>query len=296
MNLYALKVFVTVVKQGSVSGAAQRLHISQPAVTIQIRNLERELGFSVFKKKGRGIELNEPGTYVYNEAVRLFALENEIENKIKLYMEGQNGSLTIFSTNFPATHFMPHWISQFKKIYPDIKIHIQSGNTTTALEKLSNGEVDLAIIASFHIPNEHEHLEIIKILEDEQCFIVPKGHPFGSRTVNLQQIVEEGFVLREKGSSTRELIFSLFQIHQLPTPIIHVEVNRIEEAIMTVAGGYGMTLAPKKAVIPYIEMDLVEVVDVRGVNLKRHINLCTLKSSSPSPSAKNFMSLLCNQR
>lgn len=292
MNLNALRHFVSVVKTGSVTGAARELHISQPAISMQIKNLEKELGHTLFKARGRGIELTEAGEVVYQQAVKLFLAEEEAERIIEQYTSGVTGNIRVFATNFPASYLMPGWIAGFKQLYPETGIQIFSGNTKSALDKLMKNEIDFAVIASHSsLPDE---ADIVHLLDDELFFIVPWNHPLASKRAEFEDLMEEDFILRGEGSSTRALVESLCQIKQVQLQRTPVQVERLEEAIGIVASGYGITLAPRLAISPYMDRGLVSVVKVNDLYLTRRIKLCKKKGNHFSPAVKNFMNYIVN--
>lgn len=290
MNLLALRQFINVVQMGSVTSAAKQLHISQPAITMQIRNLEKELGVTLFRAKGRGIELTEAGAFIYQQAIKLFTAEEEVEKKIEQYTNGVTGKVRIFATNFPASYLFPKWIANFKKRYPSVEITLNSGNTESALEKLVMYEADIAVIASpFSIPEE---LEAIDLLEDELFFIVPRGHPLGSKVVEFKDLMNECFILRGEGSSTKALIDSLCHVRQIHLQNAPIQVEKIEEAIQIVSFGYGITLAPKLAISPYLNAELIEIVHIEDLQLSRKIRLCMRRGVDLGPAVRNLINLI----
>ncbi|MGP1906544.1 LysR family transcriptional regulator [Metabacillus sp. JX24] len=292
MNLNAMRQFVTVVQAGSVTGAAKELHISQPAISMQIRNLEKELGHTLFKARGRGIELTEAGEFIFQQAVKLFMAEEEAERKIEQYRRGITGNIRIFATNFAASYLMPGWIARYKRLYPEAGIQLFSGNTKSAIDKLMKNEIDFAVIAS-HSPLPDE-ADIVHLLDDELLFIVPCHHPLASKRAEFEDLIEEDFILRGEGSSTRSLVESLCQIKQVHLQKTPVQVERLEEAIGVVASGYGITLAPRMAISAYMHRGLVSVVQVNDLNLTRRIKLCKKKGNHFSPAVKNFMDFIEN--
>lgn len=290
MNLHALRQFTHVVRKGSVTLAAKELHISQPAITMQIRNLEKELGVTLFQAKGRGIELTEAGEFIYRQAKKIFSLEEEVERKIEQYTNGVTGKVRIFATNFPASYLMPSWIASFKKLYPKVGITLYSGNTESALEKLSTYQVDFAIIAShFPVPDE---LETTTLLEDELFFIVPSDHALASKVVEFKDLINEDFILRGEGSSTKEFIESICRVRKIYLKKEPSQVERVEEAIRIVASGYGITLAPRLAFNPYLEAKKVDIVHLKDLQLSRNIKLCKRKGVELPPAVLNAINLI----
>lgn len=288
MNLLALKVFFCVAQKGSVTKAAESLLISQPAVTQHLRNLEKELGIPLVKPEGRGIALTFAGYELQQLADKLFAVEHEIEHRMKQILQGSRGELTIAATYLPATLLLPKWIARFKTEHEDISIKVTTVNSHEAFERIRSGRADVAIIGSgWELPDiRWEHL-----FDDELWFIVPAHHPLANHDVTLQQMMEETFVIREEGSSTRERFFSMCRTYNVRQPQIGMQFNGLYETIRAVHAGYGATLISAMAVKEYVDRGDVAKVNVAQVELKRPIAICTSKATL-SPIAEQFLELI----
>ncbi|WP_028552520.1 LysR family transcriptional regulator [Paenibacillus sp. UNC451MF] len=289
MNLLALKVFYCVAQKGSVTKAAENLLISQPAVTQHLRNLEKEIGTTLVQPEGRGITLTYAGHELHHLADKLFAVEQEIEHRMKQILEGTRGELTIAATYLPATLLLPKWIAHFKTEHEHVALKVTTVNSQEAFELLYNSKADVAIIGGgWELPDiQWEHL-----LDDELWFIVPTHHPFANREVTLQQMMEETFVIREEGSSTRERFLSMCRTYNVRQPKIGMQFNGLYETIKAVHAGYGATLISAMAVQEYVDRGDVARVYVSQVELKRPIAICTAITSTLSPIAKQFLALI----
>lgn len=292
MNLHALKVFHTVAQLGNVTKAAEELHVSQPAVTQQVRNLENELGIKLVKPDGRGISLTYAGNELYRLSCKLFAVEHEIENRMYELASGKIGELTIAATHLPATILLPRCIALFKSEYEDVKINVITGNTQEAFQMLNNLIADVAIIGGgWEQPNiTWEHL-----FDDELWFVVPAGHPFANQEVSLQQMMEETFVIREEGSSTRERFLSMCRTYNVRQPKIGMQFNGLYETIKAVSAGYGANLISAMAVREFVDRGEVCRVFVQNVDLKRPIAICTAENIPSSPIVTKFIRVMSEQ-
>ncbi|NAP01440.1 LysR family transcriptional regulator, partial [Halomonas sp. MG34] len=200
MNLHALRIFTQVAKFGSVTRTAESLLISQPAVTAQLRKLEQEVGMKLITPKGRSIQLTEAGELLANHSKRLFALEADIESKMKDFSTGNRGSLRICSTQLPASTVLPHWIVKFKQKYPSVDVQLYKGNSDWTFERLLDYSVHVAFVYSEQLG---EGVESHTLLDDELIFIVPGEHRLAGKEASLEELIREPFILREKGSATR---------------------------------------------------------------------------------------------
>lgn len=281
MNLHALRIFTKVAELESVSKAAHTLMISQPAVTIQIRNLEKELGLTLIKSKGRGITLTSNGEFLFKQAKRLFNLELDIKNKLaKLKFSGIE-ELNIAATHVPANFLLPNRLAKYKQAYPSININLKTINSTLAIEQLLDYKVDIAFVVK---ENEHHpDINYTFLMDLEYWFIVPYGNKLAEKEVSLMKLMNEPFILREDGSSTNELLIALCKIHKTPLPKVGLKLNGINESIRAIAAGYGAMLAPSIAVLDYIHQKQVERVLVKDIEIRRPIYLCTRKNEQDTP-------------
>jgi DNA-binding transcriptional LysR family regulator len=289
VNLLALRVFHHVAQKGNVTKAAVELRISQPAVTQHLRNLEKELGIKLVKPEGRGISLTYAGHELYKLSNKLFAVEHEIEQRMKDIQEGKLGQLTIAATYLPATLLLPKWVAYFKSEHENVAINVITVNSQEAFELLNSHKADVAVIGGgWEQPNIHwEHL-----FDDELWFIVPTNHPYANKEVTLQEMMEETFVIREEGSSTRERFMSMCRTFNVRQPKIGMQFNGLSETIKAVSAGYGANLISAMAVGEYITRGDVSRVYVKDVELKRPIAICTVGNSPVTAIVQVFIQLL----
>lgn len=291
MNLHALRLFHTVASTGSVTVASEQLKISQPSVTAQIKNLERELGFPLLKPQGRGVVVTEIGKEIALSAKRIFMIERQIEQLAQNYNQGTIGSLKIAATYLPAHFLIPAWLAQFKQQYEQIDISVTTTNSSGALKKLLDVEVDIAIYGGL---TEEYPDSVFKenLFEDELWFVVAPQHRYANQQVSLSDIVKEPFVMREEGSSTRERLFSLCRTFNTPAPIINLQFNGLHEVITAVVAGYGANFVSSLVVRDYVERGLLARVFVEGVNMKNIIAICTRNNEELPSAVSNFIEVI----
>jgi DNA-binding transcriptional LysR family regulator len=286
MNLHALKIFAHVAKAGSVTLAADLLRISQPAVTAQIRNLEKELNIILLTPKGRGIMLTAAGQMLAKDAQRLFAFEQDMELRMNDFRSGRNGKLKIVSTYLPANYLLPQWLAHFKQQHQLIECSLTTTNSTDALEQLIHYEAELAVIGGGTAAHPLIHSELL--FADPLWFIVPAKHPKAGQQISLAQMMDEPFILREEGSSTREKLFALCRIRNVPAPKLGLQFNGLHESIRAVIAGYGAIFASALEVSEYVERGEVARVEVQDVHLVNPISLCRRKMDELTPAAEHF--------
>lgn len=291
MNLHALRIFVEVARRGSVTAAADALTISQPAVSAQIRKLEHELGITLILPEGRGISLTDEGRFLYEQSRRIYDWEKEIEWQLAEIKEGTKGRLRLASTFLPSHYLVPKWLASYKQKYAHVEVDIRTGNSQKSIERLLRCEADLAIITNEvwdNLPIYRLHLMDIRF-----WFIVPPRHPYAGQEIPLETLVQEPFLLREPGSSTREKLFSLCREHQVQPPQVGLQYHGLFESIQSVRAGYGTMLAPALAVSELVARGEVGRVTVPGIDLKRPMYLCLRDhESGQRPVTARFMEMV----
>ncbi|MFE8697564.1 LysR family transcriptional regulator [Cytobacillus sp. FJAT-53684] len=275
MNLHALRIFIKVAELNSVTKAADALSISQPAVTVQIRNLENETGLKLIETQGRGIKLTKEGTFLVGHAESLFDMEKDIENKLQQLKNGEIQALRIASTYLPANFLLPVWLAKFKMNYPSVNVNLYSGNSNQVLENLLHYKSDIAFVVNEECNNPEIHLD--HLMDIDYWFIVPQGHKYDGQEVSLTDLMMEPFLLREEGSSTREILFSLCKIHRVPNLNIGLQYHGLNESIRSVVAGYGTMLAPEIAVRDYLKRGEIGKVFVKGIEVRRPVYICSRK-------------------
>jgi DNA-binding transcriptional LysR family regulator len=292
MNLHALKIFHEVAFHGSVTRAAETLHISQPAVSAQIRKLEQELGLALLAPKGRGILLTETGEIVYRQAQRMVGLVANMNTILHEYTTGITGTVRIASTSLPANCLLPGWIASAPDNQPHsgnagVQFVITTTNSRTARELLEQYQVDLAFIGG-----ESEGsaaLEQHLLLEDEIWFIVPPEHRLAGQHTSLADIMKEPFVMREPGSSMRELLIGLCRVHRLSVPRIALQFNGLNETIRAVIAGCGANLLSALEVREYVKRGDVGRVFVDDVKPVNPISVWTRRQDPLQLAAEHFL-------
>ncbi|WP_040951517.1 LysR family transcriptional regulator [Gorillibacterium massiliense] len=292
MNIHALRIFNIVAKRLSVTRASEELCISQPAVTAQIKNLEKELGNVklIHSTKGKGIELTDLGELLARQAERLFYLESEIEEVIANYQKSNSERLKIVATYLPANLLLPEWVAKYKQINEQVEIVINTSNSKGAFDQLLHYQADLAIYGG--LAENHPSIDWDELFKDELWFIVPPNHRLANKNVCLAEMMKEPFILREEGSSTRDRLISLCKAYNVQPPVISLQFNGLSETIHAVMAGYGANFVSALAVHKYVQHGVVARVYVSDVDLKNTIAICTRKNDRLSEQARDFISLI----
>lgn len=290
LNLHALRLFLKVAESGSVTLAAQELGISQPAVTSQIKKLEKELDLQLLSPMGRGVRLTEVGARLASEAGRLFSLERSIETMLEEHRLGQAGTLKIAATYLPANFLLPGPVASFKRGHPNADVAFTTTGSAQAFDLLLRYEADIAFIGGGKRLDRAD-LTGIPWMEDEMWFVVHREHPLADKTVPLAALAGEPFALREPGSFSREQLFSLFRLRGLPPPRVGLEMNGFSELIRVVSDGYGLAFLSALEAQEAVERGPLRRIRVEDVRLTNPISLYTRKEPLSALAAR-FLDML----
>lgn len=288
MNIHGLRLFSQVAKTGSFTKAAEQMRISQPAVSSQIKKFEQEIGVSLFKQHGRGIQLTVFGKELAEKAQNFFAFEEQIEGFIEDHQHARAGTLQIAATYLPANFLIPNWAATFKAANEDVNLVITTSNSKGVLEHLKQYKADIAIFGGgiSEIPKEIERDEL---LEDELWFVVSPNHHYANKHVSLAEMVKEPFIMREEGSSMRDRLFSLCQTYQVPPPKVALQFNGLNETIRSVMAGYGANFISSIVVREYIENHQLARVYVDDIHVTHRIAICTRKNEKQNLLVSKFI-------
>lgn len=288
MNLHALRIFHWIAKLGSVTRAAEELHISQPAVTMQLRSLEKDLGLLLSRPQGRGIILTDAGQWLADQADRLFALEANISTSIEAFRAGRIGSLRLAATYLPANFLLPSMLANFRSMHPDVSCTVLTSNAQLACERLLRYEADIAFIGGMRtFPPE---ISCQLWLEDELSIVAAPDHPLVGHPLSLSELVRNTtFVLREPGSSTRDTLFALCRAVGVAPPEASLQLSGPQETINAVIAGLGVTLASRLEVREHLISGTLVKLDVPDALAVNPISCCIRTNDSLSPQAKAFL-------
>ncbi len=199
-----LQVFHTVARLLSFTKAAETLHMTQPAVTFQVRQLEEHFNTRLFDRTHNRISLTDAGKKVYEYADRIFVFYAEMENAVREMTGDISCALTVGASTTIAEYMLPTLLGDFKENYPEITIHLKVSNSDGVVSMVENNTIDLGVVES-SVTNKNLVVEDCR--RDQLVAIVPPDHPMaGQRVVEFSKLLEYPFICREEGSGTREVI------------------------------------------------------------------------------------------
>jgi DNA-binding transcriptional LysR family regulator len=204
-----LQVFHTVARLLSFTKAAETLHMTQPAVTFQVRQLEEHFNTRLFDRTHNRISLTDAGRVVFESAERIFDLYAQMENAVREITGEISGALTIGASTTIAEYLLPPLLGDFKERYPDVNIHLKVANTEGIVSLVENNIIDLGVVEA-PVANKSLVVEVCK--RDQLVAIVPPNHPLAALgAIDIGRLLDYPFICREEGSGTREVINDYLQ-------------------------------------------------------------------------------------
>lgn len=252
MDLHQLKSFYYVATYLNFSKAAEKVSLSQPAVSRQIESLESFYSISLFKRSGRKVELTDAGRRLLQYAEKILLLTEETQKAMNSFNNLEAGEIRVGAGTTIGNYLLPTLVVDFQKKHPSITIQLIIDKTDSIIEKLKKGDVDVAITAKSSKDPEFNYKAL---LNEEIILITGKGSLSGIST--LQQLREETIFLRKTGSNTRETIDTLFNLHSFkPKNVIEFDTNEaIKHAILN---GRGIGFLPEHVVTSELQLGMVE--------------------------------------
>ena len=238
--LHNLETFMAVATEGSFSGAARRLGITQPSVSEQIRALELHFELSLFERLGRETRLTQAGARLHDHAERLLLALVELERDLDALKAGARGTLAIAASPVPGEAVLPPLLPLFQAAHPETSVREAIGDTRAVVERLVRREVELAVIGG---PFHDERCVAEVVARDEFALIAPRSHPLaGLGAVTAERVCREPLVLREEGSGARAAVEAAFAAAGIAPERVRVvaELGSTEAVKGAVAAGLGI--------------------------------------------------------
>nr|YP_009968382.1 LysR transcriptional regulator [Cyanidiococcus yangmingshanensis]QMX77483.1 LysR transcriptional regulator [Cyanidiococcus yangmingshanensis]UNJ15701.1 LysR transcriptional regulator [Cyanidioschyzonaceae sp. 2]UNJ15918.1 LysR transcriptional regulator [Cyanidioschyzonaceae sp. 3]WDB00392.1 LysR transcriptional regulator [Cyanidiococcus yangmingshanensis] len=296
-TLDQLRIFKAIVVEGSFQKAAQSLYISQPAVSLQIQNLEKQLNTALFDRSHRKAKLTEAGQVLLKYATRILALCEETCRALEDLHHLQGGHLIIGASQTIGTYLMPGLIGLFRQKYPHICVQLQVHSTRRIAWSVAHGHIDVAVIGGA-IPAElMPLLSIQAFAEDELTLIVPPDHPFAHLSkIQKEDLYRLRFVSLDRSSTIRKVIDQILHQNGIDTNRlkIEMELNSIESIKNAVQWGLGAAFVSVCAIAKELELNLVQEVKIEAISIKRQLYQITNPNRYQSKAATTFCQQMLN--
>lgn len=273
---FKLRVFRTVAETLNFSKAADELHVSQPAVTSQIRTLEEGLGISLFERVGRNATLTPAGKALLPYVRQIEALTNEALAALAPFGVQEGAEVSIGASHTIGVYLLPALLPQLVADWPKLRIHIVNGSSSEILNALASHQVSIGLIEA---PAHRPDLKIERFMEDELCLILSPKHRWAKRAfLRAAEIVQEPILLRETGSGMRRFVEEYLERNGVLSQQLHttVDMNSTEAIIAAVEHGLGVGFVPVMSLKKSKQTGSIRIVPLENGPIMRELSFARL--------------------
>ena len=275
-TLDQLRILHAISNEGSFKKAAEKLYISQPAVSLQVQNLERQLNTPLFYRDKRKARLTETGQLLIKYCDRILSLCEETCRALDELHTLQSGGLIIGASQTTGTYLMPRLIGVFRHKYPKIDVELQVHSTRKISWDVANGNIDLALVGG-EVPKELQTtLDVISYAEDELALILPLSHSFAAKkAIQKEDLYRLNYIALNTKSSIRNVIEKTLLEHGIDSNNfkIEMELNSIEAIKNAVNSGLGAAFVSVSAITKELELGMFHWAKIEGITIKRTLSI-----------------------
>lgn len=295
LDFYKLQIFSVVAQEGSFSAAAERLYVTQSAVSQHIKDLEASLGKSLFQRGRRGVKLTPAGEILYQYAREIFELVARAENAVTDVEQIPGGKVTIGATPGIAVYLAPDWIQRFRSRFTRLTVAVQTGVTAQIVADVLARRLDLGFIEGELDSFRQPRLGWLNLEEIEQKVIVGEGHPWWNvRAIQIRDLHQQSLIVRPPNSQSRIWLDLALRQHGVE-PIIGAEFDNLESIKRAVAGGLCAAILPEYVVQQEIGQGLLRALPVEGKPLRRTLKLIWDQEVFFTPITRAFLGELSQE-
>lgn len=286
MELRQLDIVRTVADVGTITGAAAKLHVAQPAVTSQLHALEAEIGHPLFDRLPRGVRLTAVGQAVLVHARRIFRELDQMAIDVDELAGLQRGHLTVGSIPTITTSLIPTAIVAFHQAFPSVVLTVEEARSGDLMTAVSEHRVDLAILSSME-PMAGVYLE--PLWDEELAVVIPPEDPLATRkSVRLKELAHREFLMLEVGFGLRTLLLDACRKTGF-TPKVVMTMESIQSIKSLVQHGFGISVIPRATASLEIELGLLKAIRLQSPRLSRPVQIATAQGVHPSPAVQAFI-------
>jgi DNA-binding transcriptional LysR family regulator len=289
MDTRQLAAFCAVVERKSFSQAAERLGVSQPAVSLQIRSLEERLGRQLLDRSGRRVEPTEAGQRLYRDAQRLLALEEQLLEHVAEEDDGVlRGRLELGASSGPGETVLPLLLCEFQRVHPEVRVALSVSDTQTVVDLVAARELELGIVGA---ARRHRSVTFEPFFRDEVVLACPPGHRFAGRTVSLEELRGEPLILMQEGAGVRQVIEDELRRARvrLRDLDVRLELGLQESVRSAVRAGHGLTFISRSAIEADLAAGALGEARVEGLEPARDISLVRASGRTPTRAGRAFV-------
>jgi DNA-binding transcriptional LysR family regulator len=288
MDTRQLAAFCAVVEKSSFSQAAEKLGVTQPAVSLQVRALEERLGQTLLDRSGRRVEPTEAGLRLYRSAQRMLALEEQLYNEVASDSGELQGTLAIGASTGPGAHLVPLLLCEFQQKHPELHVSLSIWDTQTVSEKVALRELELGVVGALR---RNRSLEFEPLVRDEIVLAVPPGHRAAGGSVSVDDLREETVIAMQEGAGVRQVVDEELRRAGLRVRDLEpkLELGLQESVKSAVAAGFGVTFISRTAIEGELDAGTLAMARVAGLEPARQIYVVRAKGRPPTRAAAAFL-------
>lgn len=292
MDDHKLKVFCTVAETKSFSKTSEIIHLTQPAVSLQIQALEEVYETKLFDRSSSTVTLTPAGELLYKYAKEIRSLYAAVEKEIGEITRIVKGSISVGASSTIGNYLLPGVITDFKKTHLKIKVHMLVGNTKRVVELLNSGNIDLGLVEG---EVSRQKMNVERLTPDELLLIVPSHHPWAKKKeISISELAKEPFILREAGSGTRQMIEKFLSKHGIAPHDLKISmVLGSTEAIKgAVENGLGVSIISRWTARKESKYGTLHILRIKEDKVMREFSLITNKHAVSSHVVEEFLTYL----
>ena len=288
MDTRQLQAFCAVVERKSFSQAAEKLGVTQPAVSLQVRSLEQRLGQTLLDRSGRRVEPTEAGRRLYRSAQRLLALEEQLFDEVAAGDDVLHGTLAIGASTGPGAHLVPLLLCEFQRDHAELHVALSIWDTQTVIDRVSERELELGVVGALR---RHRSVEFDPLVRDEIVLAVPPGHRAAGGELSVDQLKEETLIVMQEGAGVRHVVEEELRRAGLRLRGIEpkLELGLQESVKSAVAAGFGVAFISRTAIEGELAAGTLAAARVEGVEPARQIYLVRARGRTLSRAAETFL-------
>jgi DNA-binding transcriptional LysR family regulator len=289
MEIRQLKYFLSAIRQGSIGAAANEHYVTQPAVSIQLKKLEDELGEKLFSRQGRRIVPTPAGRLVVSHAEEIMQRLSSLTSSVRELKGMQRGELKLGTIDAASIYVLPRVFRFFRNKYPGIDINVEVSESARLVSDLSSGRIELAMVT---LPQAEDSCEVLPIYQDRMVLVVHPGHPLAKVKRNvLKAVAESGLITYPAHSTTRNIIEDVFKSIGLPLRTA-MEVTSPEAIKRLTEAGLGASVLPLPLVASEIRKGTLTRMPTGKVQFFRFLGVIYRRQDVLSPPARVFLEIL----
>jgi len=292
LNLNHLRVFRSVCETSSITEAARQLHISQPAASKQLAELESHLGLTLVERRPRGVRLTAAGEVLARHARRLFQEEAAAETALDALLGLELGQLSLAASTTIGSYIVPAVFGEIHAAHPNVRLSLEIANAARVEELVLEGQLDLGL-SEGSVASESLHVEVFA--RDEMVLIAAPEHPLVAEArrgkISAQALAGRPLLVREPGSGTREVVQEALAEANIRVSAA-MTLGSTEAIKNAVAGGLGIAFVSSLTIALERASGRLAVIELADLSIGRALHLLTLDGKTPSPAALEFKALL----